>query len=540
MYLLGLFGPRRFFSVCLFFFLLQSAHAANITLTPSFGSYKAGSTFSVTLNITSNQDAINAVSASLHFNSDVLSLQSVSKTGSIITVWAEEPVFSNSDGTASMEGVIFNPGFSGATGKVATLSFKARKAGTANITVSSGSVLANDGNATNVVKTLGSASFSVTEAIPSNSSPSTGNTAEPAVDIKSTIKASISSTSYPDSLAWYNNKKAFFSWTISSPALSIRTLSNSDPFSTPTKISNPSTLSTEFAVQSDGVHYMHVQARDAAGYGPVAHYKFQIDTHPPENVSVSFPESSTSGNPNPVLRVTAEDSLSGLASVEVVIDGVSTLYPISDMNTYVLKDQIPGSHTGVVNVKDRAGNMTSQAISFTVVEVKAPEILSYTRNATVGDAVRISGKTYPRAQVEVVYADIKTDKTYAQKTTAEEDGSFAVTWEKSLPVGVYEMKAHVIDSKGVTGAYSGPRAVQMERQPYLVFGVRVLNWISLIFLLILAGFGLAALTWYLYAWFGRWKRKVGSAVSDPKIISSQIAPETKVPLEPFQVRLPHK
>jgi hypothetical protein len=52
-------------------------------------------------------------------------------------------------------GVIFNPGFDGIAGKIMTIKFKVKEAGVANLNMSSGLVLANDGAGTSVATTLG-------------------------------------------------------------------------------------------------------------------------------------------------------------------------------------------------------------------------------------------------------------------------------------------------------------------------------------------------------------------------------------------------
>src|SRR3989344_9283723 len=141
----------------------QMSFAADITLSPSMGDYQVGESFSVDVFVRNNQDPINRISSSVVFSSDTLELVSISKSASIITIWAQEPTFSNTNGTVSFEGVIFYPGFNSSKGKIVSLNFKAKKKGFGTVTLTSGSVLANDGNATNVLGTLGSASFDISD-----------------------------------------------------------------------------------------------------------------------------------------------------------------------------------------------------------------------------------------------------------------------------------------------------------------------------------------------------------------------------------------
>src|SRR6185369_9589855 len=121
----------------------------------------------------------------------------------------------------------------------------------------------------------------------------------------------------------------------------------SDPLTVPNKTYTPAIKEKNFTVEKDGIQYMHVQVKDKAGWGAVTHYKFQIDSRAPDNIVASFPESSTSGNPNPIIKVTAEDGLSGLESVQFVIDGTPAVsYPINESNLYTLREQKPGVHHG--------------------------------------------------------------------------------------------------------------------------------------------------------------------------------------------------
>lgn len=122
-----------------------------------------GQTFSVRIMVTSPQ-AVNAVSATLAFPRDLVQVTSVSKIGSILNLWVEEPSFSNSAGTVSLEGVVPNPGFVGASGPVVTVNFKVVAPGMANLKFSAGSLLANDGYGTNILKNRGTASYGLENA----------------------------------------------------------------------------------------------------------------------------------------------------------------------------------------------------------------------------------------------------------------------------------------------------------------------------------------------------------------------------------------
>ncbi|MBU6370586.1 MAG: hypothetical protein KGH93_02765 [Patescibacteria group bacterium] len=143
-----------------------AASAASLSFLPQTGSVSAGSEFTVNADVASTDQAMNAVSATVAFPKDKLSVVSVSKSGSIVSLWTVDPSFSNSDGSVTFEGIVLNPGFEGQNGKVVSITFRAKSAGTAAISFDSGSVLANDGVGTSLPTSLGSATFTITPTLP--------------------------------------------------------------------------------------------------------------------------------------------------------------------------------------------------------------------------------------------------------------------------------------------------------------------------------------------------------------------------------------
>lgn len=139
------------FLVFYFLFSTISANAASMYFSPSAGSYEVGKTFSVNVYVSSADQAMNAASSIISFPADKLEVISLSKTDSIFTLWAQEPSFSNSAGTINFEGIMFNPGFKGLIGKLLTINFRVKASGSVLLSFLSGSVLANDGQGTNIL-----------------------------------------------------------------------------------------------------------------------------------------------------------------------------------------------------------------------------------------------------------------------------------------------------------------------------------------------------------------------------------------------------
>jgi hypothetical protein len=110
--------------------------------------------------VISSDTSVNAVSAKINFPTNLLDLTSISKASSIVSLWAQEPTFSNSNGTASLDGVILN-GYTGNSGVAATLIFKAKSIGTANLNFTTASVYANDGSGSDVASGKGTSSLTI-------------------------------------------------------------------------------------------------------------------------------------------------------------------------------------------------------------------------------------------------------------------------------------------------------------------------------------------------------------------------------------------
>lgn len=150
-----------------------SVFAATLYLSPSSGNITVGDEITVGVYVTSNDQALNAYSGSLSYSADVIEVTGVSGSG-LTDFWVVEPSYSNASGSASFEGVIFNPGFIGAGGQILTLTLKAKSAGAAAITFADGSVLANDGQGTEILTDVGSATFAIAAAAVPPQQPPTG------------------------------------------------------------------------------------------------------------------------------------------------------------------------------------------------------------------------------------------------------------------------------------------------------------------------------------------------------------------------------
>ena len=165
---------KRFviFVVCALVFVPAIASAAKLNIVPQSSVVPVGSDFTVNVLVSSADQAMNGVSGTITFPADLVSVTSISKFGSIIDVWAEDPTFSNTKGTINFEGVALSPGFTGTNGKIITINFHAKAQGTANLNfANTSSVLANDGMGTNILSGLGDSQFKIIASTATQSIP---------------------------------------------------------------------------------------------------------------------------------------------------------------------------------------------------------------------------------------------------------------------------------------------------------------------------------------------------------------------------------
>lgn len=161
-------------ALALFVFLLAPlpAFAATLTFSPAAAIVTAGTTFTVAVEVSSPDQAMNAASGDVSFPTNKLRALSVSNSNSVMSLWVQNPTFSNAAGAGDVNfaGVVLNPGFTGADGNVVTIRFQALAAGNAALSFADGSVLANDGNGTNILSSLGTANITIVPAPPAPTS----------------------------------------------------------------------------------------------------------------------------------------------------------------------------------------------------------------------------------------------------------------------------------------------------------------------------------------------------------------------------------
>jgi len=133
------------------FFLPLITNAASLSLLPSSSTISVGNIVSIKVSVNTDGIYINNAEANILFPKDILEVISITKSSSIFTLWVEEPSFTNINGKIIFNGGVPTPGFNGQNGLITTITFRAKKEGSASVLFTDGAVRANDGLGTNVL-----------------------------------------------------------------------------------------------------------------------------------------------------------------------------------------------------------------------------------------------------------------------------------------------------------------------------------------------------------------------------------------------------
>lgn len=449
-----------FFAFAGFIITAKSAHAATLYFSPSSGTYTVGDILTVNVFVNTQGDAINNADVVVSFPSSLLEVVSFSKSGSIFSLWVEEPAFSNNAGTISFNGGLPTPGFNGTAGRAISVVFRAKSAGTATVLFSSGVVRANDGFGTDVLKATSQAQFNLvskeTPLLP-GAAPTPPPTEAPAV-VGTPRAPSISSPTHPDSQKWYAQNSATFAWQIPSDINASQLVIGRNQASQPSVLYVPALRERIVGNLDDGIWYFNVQLRNSAGWGGIGRFKAQIDTKPPERFDITMVPRDDLANPRVHFVFSAHDQTSGIDYYEVQIDGGDfEVWRDDGDGSYQTSPLQPGIHRITVKAVDKAGNFLASATEFAIdpsEALKPPVILEYPQAPKSREPIVIRGTTYPDADVTILLQrGTKTPDVYAVKSDAQ--GNFVLELQEGLAAGSYSLQAAVSDTSGAQSDFSG-------------------------------------------------------------------------------------
>ena len=489
-------------ALCFFILTVGTASAATIYFSPSSGNFTVGNILNASVLVNTEGVSVNNADAVIHFPSSLLEVISTSKSGSIFSLWVEEPAFSNSAGTISFNGGIPTPGFNGSSGKLLNITFRVRSPGLASLIFSSAAVRANDGYGTDILQTRAQAQFNlVSEEKPVQPTPALGTPQAPR----------ISSPTHPDSNIWYNNADPLFSWNVPSGVTSVRLLYDKSTASSPSVLYG-AISNKQLSDVGDGAYYFHAQFANASGWGAIAHMRFQIDTTPPKPFAIQVVHESDSNDPRAIISFETSDAASGIDRYTVSVGDAAPVTVQPDeaaRGSYVLPVGKSGRQTIVVKAYDRAGNSTTESVSLTIAALEPPAISEYSKQVADGESFAVSGTTYQNANVVITIKDSSGNEN-SESAIADASGEFSFAWTKRLAPGAYSFTAVTKNVVGAISPPTEPRTFVVSSTPLARWGSTVLGYLLFLFVIVAVIAFLVAVAlvlWYRLARLRRWLKE---------------------------------
>lgn len=507
--------------ICILFIVVGGAKAANtasLYFSPAAGSYTAGKTFSVGVYIKSQDQAMNAASGVISFSKDKLEIISLSKGGSIFSLWVQEPSFSNSAGTINFEGIVLNPGFSGSGGKIMTINFKVKSAGQAALNFSSGSILANDGAGTNILGGMGLGNYQLAAATVSPEPPVEQKLEKKQEAILGVPAApSVFSSTHPDPDKWYNNKNPQFSWTLPFGVNGASVYFSESPTSNPGPAPDGLFIAKSYENVGDGIWYFHIKFRNSYGWGPITHFKIQIDNTLPAPFEIKFIDGNETENPRPVVIFDTIDSLSGIDYYKIKI-GEQNFFDISPEIVkdapYTLPPQTPGKRNILVQAFDKAGNYTVATNEFTIKPLQKPIFTEYSKEMESGEILTVKGESqYPNSQI-VVWLQREKDDPKSFTVESDQDGKFIFTADERLGDGIYKLWAEVVNARGARSLPSEKIIITAAKPAIWRIGTWAVSFLAVVVPLIALIVILLFILWYGWHKFSLSRKRIQKEIRE--------------------------
>ncbi|MFA6587952.1 MAG: cohesin domain-containing protein [Patescibacteria group bacterium] len=487
----------------------SQSEAASLLLSPTSASLQVGQSKIISIIVASSDQAMNASQAVLSFPTSKLQVTGLSKAG-LFSYWTQEPSYSNSSGTITFGGGMPTPGYKGSGRSIFSITFKAKATGTAKITYTSGSVFANDGEGTNIIKSYGSSTLTISAATPVNTAPEPEPTPQP--NQPSIVAPSVTSTTHPNSDSWYNKPDISLTWTRPNNNFGVSYILDQVATTTPDEALETNTGSEDFKQTADGVWYFHIRAKYSTGWSNTTHFKIQIDTRPPENFSPQISREGGTGNPNVILIFSTTDSLSGVSGYAIAYDANNF---VTVTSPYTLKNQKAGLHQYTVRATDRAGNSRDAIGQFNVEGSPAPRITQVPKTVTLFGEIPVEGLTVKGDEVVLLVDGKEVGRFISDNYQIDSKNGVAVPeglvlWryviQPFLIPGDHQLTAYAINQFKIESPASVPVLFKTLGSVTQIFGFYVSTW-GLIISLLLVIFILILLLLILYERYRHWRRQ---------------------------------
>ena len=447
---------KKYILIFSLFFFLSSfgrADAATLYLQPSQTQVSVGNIVSLQVLVNTSGQTINNAESIIQYPTDLLEIISLDKT-SIFSLWVEEPNFSNTTGQISFNGGVPNPGYQGSGGKIVSIVFRAKKAGTASVTFLNSAVRANDGLGTDILTAKSGSEIRIIQE-PVEIEPVTG------------MAMNITSSSHPDQNKWYNERNIKLSWSLPSGASAVKTSISASPTSLPTVYYKDPITTKEIPDFEDGIWYFHANYLKGGAWSTPEHFRIKIDATNPTDLVAKAQKDDTG---SVVIHLKASDALSGIDYFKIDPDFEDSIDVKADKNGEA-SAEIPfstaGEHKIIVSAYDKAGNSIQTETSVVASIVSLLSIESYPSEIKTNEQIEASGSApYPYAQIRILVKD-EDGVVETYKIKSDSYSRFNFISQPITKEGTYTLWAEIINNDGQI-RYSSDTVSIVVGQPLLL------------------------------------------------------------------------
>lgn len=476
------------------------AQKASLYFFPSTGSFFVDEIFPVEVRVNSGGVLINAADGIIVFDPQKLEVVKITTEKSVFNLWVQKPTFSNQQGIINFSGGVLPPSFNGPAGNIFTVHFKAKNGGQTNLTISQASVLADDGKGTNVLGNVGGASFNIlVKEIPT--------ILPPQLNLPPLPK--IFSPTHPDEKKWYSSNSPKFTFNLPKDTTAISYELDKNPNTRPEKIVSELTSSISFTGLEDGIWYFHLRFKNENGWGPVAHYKVQIDTTPPFPFEPEILKENPY-DPRPILIFKAKDETSGIDFYQLKI-GEGEWFLVEELEEYQLPFQAPGKHQILVKAVDKAGNERIGSTFLEVLPLPSPSLIaSCPKRLNPCSNLKLEGRAKEATKLNIyLYSiDKKEENFFQAKVDAEGNWQFFLP---PLGEGKYKIFLESENQKGAKSEKILSCEFEVNLSNFIKFGKIAIDYLSIMTTLVILTttviLALGFLVFKIFTWKKELKRE---------------------------------
>jgi hypothetical protein len=475
------------FIISIFFFGYGVTSAATLQINSNSTTISVGDTVTLSIVLNSEGVAINNAEATVNFPSDLFDVVSLGKSGSIFSLWVEEPSFSNSSGLISFNGGLPTPGFNGSQGSVLSVILRAKKIGQASFIFSSAAVRANDGLGTDVLSNKQGKNITIIKKEEPVITPT------PNSEQLSSLALQISSLTHSNQDQWYKEKNPVFKWSVPMGVNAVQTSISNNISVIPQVIYSPAINEKLIKDLEDGVWYFKARARKDGVWGPISTYIVRIDNTVPQKKNVLFTYNDSARTLN--INADIQDLTSGINYYEIYINDILVKsVPAKEFinGNYDLKFNALGDSTVRLVAIDYAGNKSESTGTFHVLEISAPLIDPLPSNVSAGEQLLIRGKSQ-NSDTVIVYVKREDDEPIKLITKPSSDQSFFVLTPK-LKSGNHDIWVEaslgdeIISSTHVYIEVTSQIIIGSFSMNLFLFVILILLFVSLLFLSVYFGY----------------------------------------------------